>query len=63
MYAMDPVRNPGLNRIGPLPMHVVEGEYKLSEDIVVCRRQPNLNSNCQLVCVCVKSKVKVLVYR
>ena len=33
---------------------------ELLEEHVVCRRQPNLNSNCQLVCM--KSKVKVCVY-
>ena len=36
-------------------------QQELSEDNIVCRGQPNCNSNCQLVCV--KSKIKVFVYR
>ena len=35
-------------------------EIELSEDDVVCQRQPNLISNYQLVCV--QSNVKVFVY-
>ena len=40
------------------PVYNVKQE--LSENDIVCQRQPNSNSNCQLVCV--KIKVKVFVY-
>ena len=38
---------------------MVEIYIELSKDIVVCQRQPNLNSNCQLENVS-QRKVKVL---
>ena len=32
----------------------IKKDKELSEDSVFCRRQPTLNCNCQLVCVCEK---------